>query len=155
MAAWDITGHAALRERVRVPIALDESIDSEGTARAALADGAADVLVVKPAASEVSRRRGGSWTLQPQPGHRSSWAHTSRPALGCRGSSHCGIAAGSGASGPTTNGAGARPRYLRRSGPRPAERAAADRQRRMGVPAAVTLEESEVDRTPRALQAQG
>lgn len=49
MAAWDITGHAALRERVRVPIALDESIDSEGTARDALADGAADVLVVKPA----------------------------------------------------------------------------------------------------------
>ena len=49
LAAWDITGHAALRERVRVPIALDESIDSEGAARAALAEGAADVIVVKPA----------------------------------------------------------------------------------------------------------
>jgi L-alanine-DL-glutamate epimerase-like enolase superfamily enzyme len=49
MAAWDVTGHAALRERVRTPIALDESIDSEGSARAALADGAADVIVVKPA----------------------------------------------------------------------------------------------------------
>jgi len=48
LAAWDITGHAALRERVGVPIALDESVDSEGAARAALADGAADVLVVKP-----------------------------------------------------------------------------------------------------------
>lgn len=49
MPAWDVFGHATLRERVRVPIALDESIDSEGSARAALADGAADVLVVKPA----------------------------------------------------------------------------------------------------------
>jgi o-succinylbenzoate synthase len=49
LAAWDMTGHAALRERVRVPIALDESIDSEGSARAALAEGAADVVVVKPA----------------------------------------------------------------------------------------------------------
>jgi L-alanine-DL-glutamate epimerase-like enolase superfamily enzyme len=39
LAAWDVTGHAALRERVRVPIALDESIDSEGSARAALAEG--------------------------------------------------------------------------------------------------------------------
>jgi L-alanine-DL-glutamate epimerase-like enolase superfamily enzyme len=49
LAGWDVTGHVALRERVRVPIALDESIDSEGSARAALADGAADVIVVKPA----------------------------------------------------------------------------------------------------------
>jgi L-alanine-DL-glutamate epimerase-like enolase superfamily enzyme len=49
LAAWDIAGHAALRERVRAPIALDESIDSEGSARAALAEGAADVVVVKPA----------------------------------------------------------------------------------------------------------
>jgi len=49
LAAWDLTGHAALRERVRVPIALDESIDSEGSARAALSDKAADVLIVKPA----------------------------------------------------------------------------------------------------------
>jgi L-Ala-D/L-Glu epimerase len=49
LAESDLTGHAALRDRVRVPIALDESIDSEGSARAALAEGAADVLVVKPA----------------------------------------------------------------------------------------------------------
>ena len=49
LAAWDVTGHAALRGRVRVPVALDESIDSEGSARAALAEGAADVIVVKPA----------------------------------------------------------------------------------------------------------
>ncbi len=49
MAAWDVAGHAALRARVRVPIALDESIDSEGSARAALAEGAADVIIVKPA----------------------------------------------------------------------------------------------------------
>ena len=49
LAAWDLIGHAALRERVRVPIALDESIESEGGARAALAEGAADVVVVKPA----------------------------------------------------------------------------------------------------------
>jgi len=44
-----VAGHAALRERVRVPIALDGSIESEGSARAALAEGAADVLIVKPA----------------------------------------------------------------------------------------------------------
>src|SRR5664280_2233858 len=49
LAAWDLIGHAALRERVRVPVALDESIDSEGSARAALAEGAADVIIVKPA----------------------------------------------------------------------------------------------------------
>jgi L-alanine-DL-glutamate epimerase-like enolase superfamily enzyme len=49
LAAWDATGHAALRERIRVPIALDESIDSEGAARAFLAERAADVLIVKPA----------------------------------------------------------------------------------------------------------
>lgn len=49
LATWDLTGHAALRERVRVPIALDESIDSEGSARAALAERAADVVIVKPA----------------------------------------------------------------------------------------------------------
>lgn len=49
LAAWDVTGHAALRERVRTPIALDESIDSEGSARAALADRATDVIIVKPA----------------------------------------------------------------------------------------------------------
>jgi L-Ala-D/L-Glu epimerase len=46
---WDLIGHAALRQRIRVAIALDESIDSEGSARAALAEGAADVIVVKPA----------------------------------------------------------------------------------------------------------
>jgi o-succinylbenzoate synthase len=49
LASWDLAGHVALRERVRVPIALDESIDSEGSARAALAEGAADVIVIKPA----------------------------------------------------------------------------------------------------------
>jgi len=49
LAAWDLIGHAALRERVDVPIALDESIDSEGSARAALAEGAADIIIVKAA----------------------------------------------------------------------------------------------------------
>jgi L-alanine-DL-glutamate epimerase-like enolase superfamily enzyme len=49
LAAWDLTGHAELRRRVGVPIALDESVESEGAARAALAEGAADVIVVKPA----------------------------------------------------------------------------------------------------------
>ena len=49
LAAWDLTGHAALRERVRVAVALDESIDSEGSARAALAERSVDVIVVKPA----------------------------------------------------------------------------------------------------------
>jgi len=48
LAAWDIAGHAALRERVEVPIALDESIDSEAR-RGPPWRGAGDVLVVKPA----------------------------------------------------------------------------------------------------------
>jgi L-alanine-DL-glutamate epimerase-like enolase superfamily enzyme len=48
LAAWDLTGHAVLRDRVRVPVALDEAIDSEGAARAAMAERAADFLVVKP-----------------------------------------------------------------------------------------------------------
>jgi L-alanine-DL-glutamate epimerase-like enolase superfamily enzyme len=49
LAAWDIGGHATLRSRVQVPIALDESIDSEYSVREALAGRAADVLIVKPA----------------------------------------------------------------------------------------------------------
>lgn len=49
LAIRELAGHAALRERVRIPIALDEDIESEGAARAALAEGAADVIVVKPA----------------------------------------------------------------------------------------------------------
>ena len=49
LPAWDTTRHAALRERTVIPIALDESIDSEASARLALADGAAQVIVVKPA----------------------------------------------------------------------------------------------------------
>jgi len=49
LAAWDLIGHAALRQRVDVPIALDESIDSEASAREALAEGAADVIIVKAA----------------------------------------------------------------------------------------------------------
>ena len=49
LAANDIAGHAALRQACRVPIALDESIDSEEAALAVIAAGAADVLVVKPA----------------------------------------------------------------------------------------------------------
>jgi L-alanine-DL-glutamate epimerase-like enolase superfamily enzyme len=49
LAAWDIGGHATLRSRVEVPIALDESIDSEYSVGEALAGRAADVLIVKPA----------------------------------------------------------------------------------------------------------
>jgi L-alanine-DL-glutamate epimerase-like enolase superfamily enzyme len=49
LAAWDLIGHATLRERVDVPVALDESIESEGAARAAIAERAADVIIVKPA----------------------------------------------------------------------------------------------------------
>jgi L-Ala-D/L-Glu epimerase len=49
LAAWNVAGHAALRELVRVPIALDESVESESSARAALAEGAVDVVIVKPA----------------------------------------------------------------------------------------------------------
>jgi o-succinylbenzoate synthase len=59
LAASDTARHAALRERAGVPIALDESIDTESAARASLADRAADVLVVKPArvgGSEATRR---------------------------------------------------------------------------------------------------
>ena len=49
LAAWDLIGHATLRERVDVPVALDESIESEGAAQAVMAERAADVIIVKPA----------------------------------------------------------------------------------------------------------
>ncbi len=49
LAAGDLAGHARLRHRSAVPIALDESVDSETAAAAILEAGAADVLVVKPA----------------------------------------------------------------------------------------------------------
>ena len=49
LANWDLAGHAALRERVGVRIALDDSVDSEGGASAAIAERAADVLVLRPA----------------------------------------------------------------------------------------------------------
>jgi L-Ala-D/L-Glu epimerase len=49
LAAGDLAGHARLRRASAVPIALDESISSEAAAAAAIAAGAADVLVVKPA----------------------------------------------------------------------------------------------------------
>lgn len=45
----DLDGHARLRRHTDVPIALDEAIDSESAARAAIAARAADVLVLKPA----------------------------------------------------------------------------------------------------------
>jgi L-alanine-DL-glutamate epimerase-like enolase superfamily enzyme len=59
LAAADIGGHATLRGRTEVPIALDESIDSEYSAMAALDFGAADLLIVKPArvgGSAVTKR---------------------------------------------------------------------------------------------------
>jgi o-succinylbenzoate synthase len=49
LAADDLAGHARLRRASAVPIALDESIDSEAAAVAAIGTGAADVLVIKPA----------------------------------------------------------------------------------------------------------
>jgi L-Ala-D/L-Glu epimerase len=49
LAPDDLAGHARLRRASAVPIALDESIDSEAAAAAAISAGAADVLVLKPA----------------------------------------------------------------------------------------------------------
>jgi L-alanine-DL-glutamate epimerase-like enolase superfamily enzyme len=45
----DLAGAAALRDRVGVPVAADEAVDSPAGARAVLDAGAAAVLVVKPA----------------------------------------------------------------------------------------------------------
>ncbi len=45
----DLDGHAELRRAIRIPVALDEAVESVAAARAILAAGAADVLVVKPA----------------------------------------------------------------------------------------------------------
>ena len=71
LPARDVTGHAALRERVGVPIALDESVESEGAAAAAIAERAADVLVLKPA------RLGGAAPPCELPGARPTQAWTS------------------------------------------------------------------------------
>ena len=49
LAAGDLEGHAELRRECSIPIALDESVDSDEAAAEALAAGAADVLVIKPA----------------------------------------------------------------------------------------------------------
>ena len=49
LSRGDLDGHARLRRNSAVRIALDESIDSEEAASAAIRAGAADVLVVKPA----------------------------------------------------------------------------------------------------------
>jgi L-alanine-DL-glutamate epimerase-like enolase superfamily enzyme len=49
LAPHDLSGAAALRGRTSVPVAADEAVDSVDGARAVLAAGAADVLVVKPA----------------------------------------------------------------------------------------------------------
>ncbi|MEW6226382.1 MAG: enolase C-terminal domain-like protein [Chloroflexota bacterium] len=49
LAAADLAAMAALRSRVGVPVAADEAVSSVAEARAVLAAGAADVLVVKPA----------------------------------------------------------------------------------------------------------
>jgi o-succinylbenzoate synthase len=45
----DVDGHATLRRASPVPIALDESVESESAVARILAAGAADVLVTKPA----------------------------------------------------------------------------------------------------------
>ena len=49
LAADDLAGAAELRARVGIPIAADETVATPAMARAVLAEGAADVLVVKPA----------------------------------------------------------------------------------------------------------
>ena len=142
LAAWDLAGHAALRERVRVPIALDESIDSEGSARAALAEGAADVVVVKPA-----RVGGKAATMRIVEAASAAGALV---VLGTYFETGVGIAAvlriaaamrdgrvlegplGARAGGESR--AGARPGHGRPARPRPAGRAAADREGPHGGP---------------------
>jgi L-alanine-DL-glutamate epimerase-like enolase superfamily enzyme len=162
LAAWDLTGHAALRDRVEIPIALDESIDSEGAGLAALAEGSADLLVIKlarlggvgPAARLVSAAAGrGVATI-----------------LGTFDETGVGIAASLRAAAalgepptraPAAGGASARAQAVRRNGaetfvhdlasagilthdllsePLPIERG------RMGLPAKVGLDEMEVRR---------
>lgn len=49
LASADVDGHATLRLASPVPVALDESVESESAAARILAAGAADVLVIKPA----------------------------------------------------------------------------------------------------------
>ena len=49
LPAHELEAHAELRRRVGVPVALDESAESPGAVRAALALEAADLFVVKPA----------------------------------------------------------------------------------------------------------
>ena len=148
MPAWDMTGHAALRERVRVPIALDESIDSEGSARAALAEGAADVVVVKPA------RVGGSAAAMRIV--EAASAAGASAVLGTYFETGVGIAsvlriaAAWRATGQAIEDAGFEPAHgLATAGilvhdllavPLPIEKG------RMAVPAAIRLDESEVDR---------
>jgi len=146
LPAFDLTGHAALRERVRVPVALDEAIEAEGAARAALMENAADFLVVKPA------RVGGEAAVRRI--EREAKAAGVRLVLGTYFETGVGIAAvlrvaaglGGGAAADGTDGiahtvatAGLLAHDLL-SSPLPIENG------RMAVPGAISLDESEVAR---------
>ncbi len=143
LAAWNVAGHAALRERVRVPIALDESVESESSAREALGEGAVDVLIVKPA-------RVGGQAAALRIAEAAVAAHAS-VTLGTYFETGVGIAAALRiAAALPTAGTGRRPAHgLATAGllvhdlltvPLPIERGA------MAIPVRVALEESEVDR---------
>jgi L-alanine-DL-glutamate epimerase-like enolase superfamily enzyme len=152
LAAWDLTGHAALRERIRVPIALDESVDSEGAARAALAERAADVVVVKPA-----RVGGLAATLRIVEAASVSGATV---VLGTFFETGVGIAAVLRVAAAIANGPAPRRASTPPAGPETAHGLATAgllahdllaaplviEKGRMAVPASVTLDESEVER---------
>ncbi|MGD0019944.1 MAG: enolase C-terminal domain-like protein [Candidatus Limnocylindrales bacterium] len=161
LAAWDVTGHAALRERVRVPIALDESIDSEGAARAALAERAADVVVVKPARVgglaatmrivEAAAAAGVSVVLGTYFETGVGIAAVLRIGAAMRAGAPAGARAGGRATGRAVEGeVGLEPAHgLATAGLLVHDLLAVPLsidKGRMAVPAAVTLDESEVDR---------
>jgi L-alanine-DL-glutamate epimerase-like enolase superfamily enzyme len=142
LAAWNVAGHAALRERIRVPIALDESVESESSARTALAEGAVDVVIVKPA-----RVGGRAATMRIA---EAAIAAQASVILGTYFETGVGIAAALRTAAALPTGTGRRPAHgLATAGllvhdlltvPLPIEEGA------MAVPARVALEESEVDR---------
>jgi len=94
VAATDIDGLAELRRSAVVGVAADESVASERGLRRVIAAGAADVVVLKPAALGGPARALELAALARQAGMRVVFTHAFETAIGARHALHCAAAWG-------------------------------------------------------------
>jgi o-succinylbenzoate synthase len=94
VAAHDIDGMAELRRHAAVQVAADESVASEHGMLRLLAAGAADVVVLKPAALGGAVRALELASLARQSGMRVVFTHAFESAIGARHALHCAAAWG-------------------------------------------------------------